>query len=227
MMREKTEASACEYSNDLISFVYSELSDKESQEFKLHLNTCQQCSAELDTFGEMREAIGAWKYQSLAGVSVLDESPDVQRATKKSAVGAIRAFFDLSPLWMKGAVGVASVLFCVLVVLATLNFNQRVSIAPVGPTAKTYTQKEVDEILAKARAESSSSKKSEVVANNSDGTKSVQPIVQKRRTDPQKLARSKRPLSRSEREQLAVDLRLTGSGNDDTVHLISDKINED
>ena len=224
-MKEVTNAPACEYSNDLISFVYSELSDKESQQFKLHLNTCRQCTAELDSFGEMRDAIGTWKYQSLAGVTLIEEAHEVRPARKKSAVAAVREFFDLSPLWMKGAVGLATVLFCVLAVIATGKLNEKSSSVPAVVSEKTYTQQEVNELVAKARAEASSSNQTNVVKNDATPEKVGPKNVERHQPDVPQVARSKRPLSKAERQQLAVDLRLRSS-DDDTVNLITDRINE-
>jgi anti-sigma factor RsiW len=226
-MKEVNDAPTCEYSNELISFVYSELTDKESQQFKLHLNSCRQCSAELDSFGEMRDAIGAWKYQSLAPVLSTDqEAHDLRSARKKSAAAALREFFDLSPLWMKGAVGLATVLFCVLAVIATGKLNQNRSSVPVVKTEKTYTQQEVDSLVAKTRAEAEAASQTNVVKYESQQENVTPKNVEKNRIVVPQLTRSKRPLSRAEREQLATDLRLTSLRNDDSVDLISDRINE-
>jgi anti-sigma factor RsiW len=226
-MKEVNDAPTCEYSNELISFVYSELTDKESQQFKLHLNSCRQCSAELDSFGEMRDAIGAWKYQSLAPVLSTDqEAHDLRPARKKSAAAALREFFDLSPLWMKGAVGLATVLFCVLAVIATGKLNQNRSSVPVVKTEKTYTQQEVDSLVAKTRAEAEAASQTNVVKYESPQENVTPKNVEKNRIVVPQLTRSKRPLSRAEREQLATDLRLTSLRNDDSVDLISDRINE-
>jgi len=226
-MKEVNDAATCEYSKELISFVYSELTDKESQQFKLHLNTCYQCSAELDSFGEMRDAIGAWKYQSLAGVSLTDEEAhELRPARKKSAVAAPREFFDLSPLWMKGAVALATVLFCVLAVIATGKLNQSGPGVPVVKTDRTYTQQEVDSLVAKARAEAAAASQTNVVKDESQQEKVTPKGVERNPIVVPQVARNKRPLSKAEREQLAADLRLTSSRNDDSVDLISDRINE-
>jgi len=224
-MREVKDVPTCEYGNDLISFVYSELSDKESQQFKLHLNTCQQCSVELESFGEMRDAIGAWKYQSLASVSLAEETHEVRSTTEKSAMNALREFFDLSPLWLKGAVGLATVVFCILAVIATGRLNENATQVPLAGNEKTYTQQEVDSLVTKARADASSSIQTAVVKNEAPQKKVAQGNVDRNRTAVLPIARSQRPLSKAEREQLAADLRLT-SRNDDTVDLIIDKINE-
>ena len=40
-------------------------------------------------------------------------------------------------------------------------------------------------------------------------------------------AKSKRPLSRAEREQLAADLRLLSTQEDEQLHLLGDRINQE
>jgi len=224
-MKDVTDAPTCEYANELISFVYSELGDRENQEFKLHLNTCRQCSVELESFGEMREAIGAWKYQSLAVVALAEETHEVPFPRKKSAGTALREFFGLSPLWLKGALGFATVLFCILAVIATGSLNQNVTPPPVVGIEKTYTQQEVDSLVAKARAEVSSSNQTVVAKDDTAQEKVAPKNLDRDRTGVPPVVRNQRPLSKAEREQLAADLRLT-SRNDDTVDLISDRINE-
>lgn len=173
----------------------------------------------------MREAIGVWKYESLSAVFSLNEVPAVPPERKKYAIAALREFFDLSPLWMKGAVGLATVLFCVLAVVATGRLNIREPVAPT-PSAKVYNQQEVDALIAKALAERSNTTEVQAAGTQPVSPVPVQTHGEKRRTVALTMARNKRPLSRAEREQLAADLRLGGSRNDDAVDLISDRINE-
>ena len=127
-MKDLTEIPQCEYANELVSYVYGELEDREIQQFKVHLNLCRLCSDELESFGELRNALG-----------------------KVSAIAALREFFALSPLWMKGAVGFAAVVFCVLAVVAAGRFQT--SPLPVNLTGKTYDENQVKELIARDRAE--------------------------------------------------------------------------
>ena len=229
-MKETYDVPGCQFANELISFVYGELSDRDSQQFKLHLNTCHLCSDELDSFGEMRDAISAWKYQSLAGVSFAQADVEVKTVSRKSATAALREFFELSPLWMKGAVGFATILFCILAVIATGTISR--GPGPSAPTVaeRTYTKQEVDDLVAKARSEAAASNQQLQQDHSQRVEKDAQRVVQKTveglNTKIPQPARNRRPLSRSERDQLAADLRLTTSRNDDTVDLIGDKINE-
>src|SRR4030095_5112531 len=113
-MNEMMKTPACERGNDLIAFLYGEANEQEAQDFEKHLGMCRDCRSEMASFGYIRESIGVWKEEGMAGFV----SPQVVAPVRqKSALAALREFFNLSPLWMKGAIGFAGVLFCVMAVL--------------------------------------------------------------------------------------------------------------
>lgn len=222
-MKDLTEIPQCEYANELVSYVYGELEDREIQQFKVHLNLCRLCSDELESFGELRSALGNWKVETLAGFGSAAE-PQIQPVRKVSAIAALREFFALSPLWMKGAVGFAAVVFCVLAVVAAGRFQT--SPLPVNLTGKTYDENQVKELIARDRAERTVVTSGELpVAAQSKKEAAPQP-KQLNSGRPIQSATTRRPLTRAEREQLAADLRLVGSNGDDSVNLISDRIND-
>src|ERR1043165_171142 len=138
-----------------MSVLYGEANERAQREFQLHLQQCETCRTEFGAFEQVREAIGEWRDEAL---SVFVSSPVVAAPPRKSAVAALRQFFTLSPLWMKGAVGFAAVVFCVLAVLA---FGRSSSIHEVAPLAQVkpdaiYTKDDVkravDEALANQQA---------------------------------------------------------------------------
>src|SRR4029453_3847371 len=98
--------------------------DREAAEFHAHMQTCTQCQVEARAFGEVRESIGSWKFEALSGAVVTEVNVQPQTPRTKSAVAALREFFDLSPLWLKGATAFATILFCLLGVLALVRFQQ-------------------------------------------------------------------------------------------------------
>ncbi|PWT94138.1 MAG: hypothetical protein C5B55_03175 [Blastocatellia bacterium] len=223
-MKELTDSPMCELASGLISFVYDELSPAEMQAFKVHLNTCQTCAADLDSFGDMRTAISQWRYESLTGMSPAQEAAVPVNARRKSAVAALREFFDLSPLWLKG-LSFAGLLLCALAVVAIIRLQQPVSVVQNKQPDKTYSEAQVKELIAKALAEQEA--KNTTTIQNSKASEEIVPEKKLRRSDsPPEVARSRRPLSRAEREQLAADLRLSNS-REEGVILISDRINEE
>src|SRR4029078_13446064 len=102
------------------------------------------------SFGVVRESIVTWRDEALA---VFVSTP-VTTTTRKSALAALRQFFDLSPLWLKGATAFALLVFCLLVgIVIFRNRERQVEITDKNPNA-LYTEQDVDrkvkEALAKA-----------------------------------------------------------------------------
>src|SRR6267142_1680237 len=108
-MKEITSSNICERADDLVAFLYGELSEIDARRFERHLHQCAACETEFATFGQIRESIVAWRDASL-GVLRSSEvaesavaSPLVDRSrvqAKPSALAALREFFNLSPMWL-------------------------------------------------------------------------------------------------------------------------------
>ena len=210
----------CERASDLIAFLYNEANERERRDFQLHLNECSTCREEVASFGVVRESITAWRDEALAGFV---SQPVATKAPRKSALTALRQFFDLSPLWLKAATAFAVVAFCVLAVM-TLMTLQRKNV-PVSSTAASsetlYTQEDVERLLNAALARQEKPKPSTPLIV----VESPKPKKPRNSTDAQ-FAKSRRPLSRAEREQLAADLRLLSTDDDESLNLIGDRINQ-
>src|SRR5215210_8509277 len=122
--------STCERASDLMAFVYNEANDSERRDFEQHLQRCSNCREEVASFGLVRESIRDWRDEALSGFVAAPFT------SKKSALAALRQFFDLSPLWLKGATALAAVTFVMLAGLALLrNNDDRVSSNNVNPPA--------------------------------------------------------------------------------------------
>lgn len=210
----------CERSSDLISVLYGEATERERRDFQVHMQQCGVCRAEFGAFGQVRASLRDWRDEALAGfvaTEVVAPAP-----LRKSALAALRQFFDLSPLWMKGAVGFAAVLFCVLAVLALLRMQPAPNSAGAGPATTVnpralYTKQDVEravqEAVAKEREQRVVQPEAPVVAE-SPKIPNVAKVERK----------SKRPFSKSEREQLAAELRLLDD-DDQESYLWAEPIN--
>ncbi len=218
-MKETDISSACERADQLVSVLYGEASERETRDFEIHLKQCAGCRAEFAAFGQVRESIGEWRDEALTGfVSSQSATPDP--LVKKTAVVALRQFFDLSPLWLKGAVGFAAVVFCVLAALAMFRPRPEVpQVATVDPDA-VYTQADVDRAVQQALAKQEEQRlvapKPMVLESGPNES-----TVAKRGRRPQ----AQRPFSRAEREQLAADLRLLSGDDDLELELPGDQNN--
>jgi hypothetical protein len=231
----------CGRSEDLIAFLYHELSEQDERRFQRHLHECAACAREIGSFGEIRESIITWRDASLGTAwtpTSVNEGQQVlaQSRTHPSAWVAIREFFKLSPLWLKGAATFASLLFCVCAVLAVIYLKDQTSHVENLRTDKIYSQKELDQQVAKAtqlreeqlRSELLKQPGSEVVSTSTVGAgKAVNRTGQLREAsyagNTQNL---RKPLTRRERRELASDLGLLTSRDDDELDLVTDKITQ-
>jgi len=209
----------CERASDLIAFLYDEADERETRDFQLHLQQCSACREELASFGGVRESITLWRDEALAGFVSTTTQPQ-----KKSALAALRQFFDLSPLWLKGVTAFAAVAFCVLAGLALFRNNDN----HVSSTNAIYTQEDVNRKVQEALAQQPrvqpppETPKPENVAIRSQKSKPKN----SRPASSTQFARSQRPLSKEEREQLATELRLLSTDDDATLQLLGDRINQ-
>ena len=215
----------CERADELMGFLYGELNDVDAKGFRGHLQQCATCSSELSSFGDIRKLVVAWRDESFSTLY----SPGINLpATKPSAVAALRQFFNLSPAWMKVAVGFASRLFCVFAVLAVFGLRQsnepavvKVETSPTTEQIDLIVKQRVEDELKRLKAQSDSA-----VVDNAPAP--VKETVERRsnRAVVRYQNNPRRPLTRGEREQLAADLRLTSSPDDSELNLLSDTINQ-
>lgn len=241
-MRERASERGCARANDLVAFLYDEIDEQEVRDFELHLQNCSECTLELRGFRQMRQSIVAWRDEclsvtpaSLVGRHAVDVSvsSELVLPNKRSAVAAVRQFFALSPLWLKGAVAFASVLFCVVAALAVSQLLQRSQPATVA-IEKLYTEKELE-----AKIEERMQSLAQLSGRTNEVTLATKVnINNKRQASNSKAVRRfgnpvfnnpsarRRPLTKSEREQLAADLRLTSAENEETLDLLDDSLSK-
>ena len=212
---------SCERASDLIAVLYDEANEIEKRDFELHLKECAGCRDELTSFGLVRASITAWRDEALSGFV---STPLATTATKKSALAALRQFFDLSPLWLKGATAFAVLAFCVLAALAIINRTDSDNTASIAKNPNAiYTRQDVDRLVKEAVANYESSAQSQPAKEPVTIVQSPKP---KQVPAQSQFAKSRRPLTRAEREQLAADLRLLSTDDEAGLTLLGDRINQ-
>jgi anti-sigma factor RsiW len=227
----------CGRENDLIGFLYGELNQVEASAFQRHLKECPACNAELADLGEVRESVVAWRNESLGSVALptqVTTAPETPRATP-SAVAALREFFNLSPLWMKGAVAVAAVLFFVFAGLAVARLRAPSPAIAVAPAAPAQSQQDLKALVEQGvqeelkRLKNSEATPSSPLTARDSSQRNLVKRNANRNTQVVLSASSqkaRRPLTKTEREQLASDLRLVSAKNDGDLDLLDDRINQ-
>jgi hypothetical protein len=229
----------CGRENDLVGFLYGELNEIEATDFERHLRECAACKSEIGGFGPVRESIIGWRNESLGSIGsptkVTDPTPIAAVHGKPSAVAALREFFNLSPLWLKGAVGLAAILFGMFAGLALARLRGTPTPAVVMVPAATHSSPQELEALVSQRVkeELERIKNSEprsaapLTANNSSQKNALKQVEMRNNVALSASSqKARRPLSKSEREQLAADLRLVSAKNDSELDLLDDRINQ-
>lgn len=241
-MNRLPDAPVCERGHDLISFLYGEIDERAApdfeQDFERHLLNCAECESKLSAFKQVRSSVVAWRQEALGGVTAnsVSVSPAVDRAFdpgKPSAIAAIRQFFELSPLWMKGAIAFASVVFCLVSVIALGHLFENPKPIVVSDERR-YTDNELKakiEDAVKSRLKDRETQQPtslpSTAANNNQPDKVLKRAIKQsseRVAANPKVRRG--PLTKSEREQLAADLRLTVPQDDTDLDLLGDGNNQ-
>lgn len=216
-MKEINNSATCERADDLVSALYGEANEREQREFELHVKQCASCRAEFAAFAQVREEIGEWRDEALNGFV---SSPVVATPPRKSAVAALRQFFDLSPLWMRGAIGFAALVFCALVVLAFGRLSSPQPQVAVNDPQMVYTKQDVDRAVDDALAKQAALAKSEHDQNLVEAPKpktATGSLASKGSSVAKSTPPARRPFSRAEREQLAAELRLLSTAEENEL----------
>ena len=98
-----SDVKTCERSEELIGFLYGDLSELEARRFERHLNECAVCETELAAFGQIRQSIVEWRDETLGLAplpsAAVESSAILQpQRSERSAIAALREFFAPSPL---------------------------------------------------------------------------------------------------------------------------------
>jgi hypothetical protein len=231
-MNNLNDRPVCHRADEMIGFLYGEAMKAEAADFSNHMMDCASCQGEFALLTSARQAMSQWRSDVLSSAWVAapsaasHQSLTTSFAASKpvSALAAIREFFTISPLWLRGATAMAAVLFCLIVGL----FAARMLRAP----EQLYTQAEVNARLQRQLDDLNKQSQRavvnpETVATRETGGNTISPILAVlsepsvgKRVRP----KTSRPsLSREERQQLAADLRLeTTATDDDAFSLLLD-----
>ena len=236
------ERPACHRAEDLVTYLYGEASEVDAKDFAGHLQQCDACRSEFGVFQQVHNSILVWRNEALGqsfspaaqAAPVLSEATTDSRQfvwheRKLPALAALREFFSVSPLWLRGATAFAVLLFCVLAVLVMSRLSQTPNrVANIDPQLK-YSQQDFDKALQKGIDDQVAKLNRENSANKSETPVTVKTNKPENRIQ---LAVNRaqpraRGLTRAEREQLLADLRLTpGRDEEDLPFVLPDEPNQ-
>jgi hypothetical protein len=233
-MQELNGRPVCHRAEDLVTYLYGEASESDARDFRAHLQQCDACSSEFAVFDQMHESILVWRNEALGAsftpAAVVAEpsvaAPQFTRPERRlSAVAALREFFSVSPLWLRGATVFAGLLLCALLIFAVSRSWQKPNPMP-GTAEARFTKADLDRAVAEAKMQVA--KEQPTTAQRPNETVDQAPAP---RVALAPARRSNRPrvkgLTQEEREQLAADLRLVpGTDDEGLPFVISDQPNQ-
>ena len=226
MMRETQERPVCHRAEDLVSYLYSESNAADAIDFRDHLQQCDACRSEFSVFSQVHDSIQVWRSEALgaslnpATGPVIASTQFIQPERRLSALAALRQFFSVSPLWLRGATAFAALLLFVLSIAMVARISRKPVQVAGDVKEPTYTQQqvqhEIEKAVARTRVELANQKNEPgpIAATKDEPNQRVkrtQVAVNQPRNAPP------RGLNRQEREQLAADLRLTSSEEEDSL----------
>ena len=233
-MRTMNERPVCHRSEDLVTYLYNEASAADARDFAEHVEACEACHAELAVFNQVHESILLWRNEALGAAfgpalqaaPVLAEENDsrqfVRHPRKLPALAALREFFNVSPLWLRGATAIAALLLCVLGALAVSRLWQKPKQVTINQAPNSEaSKKQFDAAVAtevKRQVDRLNSKEHPAF------TKAIKPKLNETSRRPQLAKNDPQPrvrgLTRAERLQLAADLRLTPGRDDEELPFV-------
>lgn len=175
----------CGRGEELVAYLYGEAGPEAERMFGAHLRSCASCREEASAFRVVREGLGRWREEVLSAAPPFEVAPallatpaeasapalrsDAAPARRRSALGALREFFSLTPLWLKAGGAFAAVAVCALAALALarveVRWDERGFAIDAGGAARvverrvevqapgTYTERQLEEIAdARVRA---------------------------------------------------------------------------
>lgn len=238
-MGNTSERPVCHRAEDLVTYLYGEANAEEARDFAHHLQQCAACQAEFTLFNQVRESIVAWRSEALGSLppqrevsatvtpAVVAGSDLVQHDRKLSAGAALREFFSVSPLWLRGATAFAGLLLCALLVFAVSRFWRQPNNQANDNNPSTINQQQFDLAVQKAVDERLAA------LARKQNEEPIPPAVPPRDERPARVAssRSRRKiqparLTREEREQLAADLGLVPGREEDLPFVLPDEPNQ-
>ena len=230
-MRDMNERPVCHRAEDLVTYLYGEANKADALDFRNHLRQCDSCRSEFTVFNQVHDSIEVWRNEALGASfnpaaipaeAAIGSPQSIRHERKLSALAALREFFTVSPLWLRGATAFAALLLCVLGIMMVSRLARRPDgIANNVKDERLYSRQELE-----VEVKNAVDKKVAELTNKQDASTSIVATKEKSKpvTNHLRLAANQQPknprpqrLSRQERDQLAADLRLTPSVDEEEL----------
>jgi hypothetical protein len=228
-MHEVKQRPACHRAEDLVTYLYGEASEAEALDFGRHLQQCDACRSEFGVFNQVHDSILMWRSEALGSAydpravaidSAVESSQFVRHERKLSALAALREFFTVSPLWLRGVTAFATLILLALGITMVVRLSQKpVEVSQKSTPERTYTQQEVKAEVDKAVQKTRDEIAGQATSTSIPNSEKPKPNHLQLAVNQQSRAARSPGLSRQEREQLAADLRLTNPAEEEEMQL--------
>jgi hypothetical protein len=170
-MKHENEMAPCARAEEVVAYLYGEVSGAEKRAVEQHLALCAACAAELAGFRELRGDLGLWREEILHTAparvinahSFLDTPAQQSEKSVWTVLALLREAFVCSPFWLRGATACASLALVGLLVFALSGARRTpttVATVPAplpataaGPDTAQHAAAERDKVLAQYEKE--------------------------------------------------------------------------
>jgi len=230
---ENNERPICHRAEDLVTYLYGEATAEEARDFASHMRQCDACRAEFNVFNGVHESIVAWRNEAIGSIAAPQPSRDISFATpgvvqhqrKLPALAALREFFTVSPLWLRGAIAFTGLLLCALLLFAVSRMWRQPT-TKVSDEAK-YTEQQfqqtVERKVAERVAQINQAQKNQDSGTQTPKESSGQPEPPSQVAANSGRTRPRNRLTREERVQLAADLGLIQAREEETPFVLPEQ----
>jgi hypothetical protein len=227
----------CHRAEDLVTYLYGEATAAEARDFAAHMRQCDACRTEFNVFNQVHDSIVTWRNEALGPIARSAPAREearvvsaeiVQHRRRLPALAALREFFSVSPLWLRGATVFAGLLLCALLIFAVSRMWRQPA-ATGGNEAKYSEQQLREEVERQVAARIAKSNHTEGQTPTPEKVQET-PVAPPQRTQiatdrvrPRIQTRTR--LTREERVQLAADLGLIQGREDEMPFVLPEEPN--
>ncbi len=235
-MQNRNARPICHRAEDLVTYLYGEATAEEAHDFAAHMQQCDACRAEFKVFNQVHESIVTWRNQALGSIAAHAPAREdarvvsaaiVQHGRRLPALAALREFFSVSPLWLRGATALAGLLLCALLIFAAGRLWRQPTTN--GSDVAKYSEEQFQQAVEKQVAVRVA-KLNQTEAQNSTPPKVKETPGQEPPTQvavhPNRTHTQRNRLTRDERVQLAADLGLIQGREDELPFVLPDQPNQ-
>ncbi len=125
----------CERHEDLLDYLYEEMSSQQAATFAEHLGACPTCTTELQGLQRLRTDLRAWDFVA---------APSLEIVIPRSPWQALKECFQLFPLWGRGAFALSAAAATLLMAFGAFSLMRGATVSPANivavPSTTTVTQ---------------------------------------------------------------------------------------